>query len=215
MDKPLPEVPQPVPSTKNFQPNASSANLTVDSRSHLRRFILHALEESQDVIQLDEREVWTVGIEGALDELGERIFMGGWLPGLRRARRRTAAVLEKERLKVQEKGAVKARDSADSTPKRDVTRQDIAYFTLNRVGGRDWPTDSKKSLAALRNLVEKSSIPTPKLTAKHVLLTLSRSRPSLPDASTPQCTFTAGVFVLPDENGTGGEVLYGLDTLGE
>lgn len=228
MDKPLPDIPQPSVSTKQLQPT-NWVNLTIDGRNHLRRFILYALEESQDVISLDNREQCAFALEGALVSLGERMFMGGWLPGLRRMRRRKAVEFEeeRERQREREKGTPKATESVHTAPKRDSTQRrdshDAGYFALVQDGVRQpvsEPFSQQQVLEALRLLVEKSAIPVPKLTAKHLVLTVASFKPATSDEQGVRCIFTSGTFAIPTAElgtsaGTTGEILYGLDTWGE
>ncbi|KAI0701295.1 hypothetical protein BC835DRAFT_236879 [Cytidiella melzeri] len=227
MEKPLPEIPQPLSSAKNgLHAPANWATLTVDGRNHLRRFILHCLEEAQDVIPLNDREACAVSVEVALDELGERVAMGGWLAGVRRARRRKVDALEKQRAKHSITRTGVTADGIDATPRPDSNSyhgelKEDGYFSLGRLDGirpsKEAATPTRQDLlASLRVLAEKQAPPTPKPTAKHVLLTVSPSKPVAAGDSDRQCVFTPGVFAMPnDEESSGsaqGEILYGWDS---
>jgi 1-phosphatidylinositol-3-phosphate 5-kinase len=224
MEKPLPDVPQPLASIKkSIYSTANWANLTVDGRNHLRRFILHCLEEAQDVIPANESEALAASIGRALDELGERVFIGGWLPGLRRARSRRVAEVKKQRGSLADKRADSATDDTTATPKRNNSYRgelkDDGYFSFDCGEGTQPPEDSATrhdALVSLKALAEKSTTIVPKLTAKHILLTVA---PPKVENLYCSCAFIPGIFALPDTTDPGasaqGDVLYGLESWSE
>ncbi|KAI0086047.1 hypothetical protein BDY19DRAFT_996234 [Irpex rosettiformis] len=219
MDKPLPDVPQPFPSmNRTLHPTATWANLTIDGRNHLRRFILYCLEEAQDLILAHEREAWAANIGGAMDELGERMLMGGWLPGLRRARRRRVAEKETQRATETTEGS---QEDVNATIRQDDSYRGKAKkaecFTLGQPHTASKDANMRRNaLSSLRTLAKKPVNPVPKPMPKHVLLTVSALEPRPGNMSDRQCVFLASTFSVPSDEGLSGpgygEVLYGLDS---
>lgn len=240
MDKPLPSVPEPkpAPGSKHTQSSASLATLSVEVHAHLRKFVLHAVSEEADVIPEPDWEDWTSAIEGALGQLGERIALGGWLVGLRRARTRKTQNREREQAKRTKSAETVAsrREELARTLKAKIS--DESYFSVGRLTGRSVatvasqpiavlelpsPIPTKESLQSLRDLASRPSAPAPKPTAKHLLLTVSPLHSTPPDGahydlprSRVYCVFIAGVFAVPEDMTSEGDehglILYGLDT---
>lgn len=253
MDKPLPELPpnQTARGLKHIQSTVNWATLSIDAQAHLRSFILYALEEERDALPEDEWEEWAVAVEHGLAELGERISLGGWLVGIRRARvrrmqERAERLLAKRNQSTDtlvprkdEGGSVKGK-SAQPQPAQD---EPGSYFSLSRHTGKSAapPTQSihstlanqtaeqplRERLQTLRAHALQPAAPTPKPTAKHLLLTVA------PLGVTPvihqddedeyvfphsqlACVFVPGVYTLPQaedlEEDEHGAILYGLDS---
>ena len=225
MDKPLPELPHKTHrSHKHPQPNTNWATLSVDAQEHLHKFILHALEESDDAVPQDEWEEWATGVEHALRDLGERISLGGWLVGIRRAK--MLRIREKaERLmakKVQGSDTVISRKDDGPSSVRGKGSQpngnEPGYFTLGRYNGKSAGQASqtseaepsfKETLQSLRTQATTlRASPGPKPTAKHLLLTVAPpGRMPVTDQSDAEeyefprsqftCSFFPGVFAMP------------------
>ena len=231
MDKPLPDLPPPRP--RVGAQAANPATLAVDAREHLHAFILRAVEDEGDA--LEAAEEWAGAIEAALGVFGERLALGGWLPGLRRARMRLGEEREQKRRK--DKSSLKKTDAADGaaagkkddvktkTPDgQDTESRDIdGYLSAGRVRPRT-EQSQRDALRSLWDVVTKPPIAVPKLTAKHLLLTLAPAGtfPSQWQEDSPyrlapptvECAFVAGIFSLPYESSedSRGTVLYGLDS---
>ncbi|KDQ52492.1 hypothetical protein JAAARDRAFT_184041 [Jaapia argillacea MUCL 33604] len=194
LQKPLPSIPH---SGKNL------ATLTIVSREHLRRFIDHAIKEDPQIPSREdggkEKSPWTSAIEFALAELGECMGNGGWLAGIKRARKRRddrdigntdGKVLKengREHGKEQkdtdkgqtEKEKGQATSSAKSVPNGGTH---ISPHRLEkslplepegpepRLSQEDRPL---RALQQLRRLVSKAAPLTPKPSRRHLLLTLT------------------------------------------
>lgn len=243
MDKPLPELPQHrLPrGLKHVQAAASWPTLSVDAQAHLHTFILYALEESKDAVPEEEAEEWAEAIEHALAELGERIALGGWLVGLRRARMRRmqerAERVSARRLSTEtvvlrrEEGSSSLKGKGAQAP---GSHDEQGYFTLSRHNGKGAvqfplpPEPSTRELVKTLRARLVASTPNPKPTAKHLLLTVAApgTMPSpieqddAADYEFPRsqfgCIFSPGIFTVPEkddvEEDERGAILYGLDS---
>lgn len=227
MEKPLPDIPQTSTSRPRDAQITNPATLTVEAREHLQEFVLRAIkDEGAAGSTADGAEEWTNALESALGVLGERIAMGGWLAGSRRARAIRREVEERKRERERDAGNVKKEGTEASTLRTDeskakatstgvqdiVCRQDHRYLSIGRHDGcncqrpeRSWRADFQSLEEAISRQV---ALP-PKPTAKHLLLTVSPFGALQPQSSndlgyefvpsTVQCTFTASAFALPQE----------------
>lgn len=221
MEKPLPEIPSGSRGANRTAPNLT---LTIEARAHLHRFIARALDEEHDV---RDRETWAERIESSLDELGASISRGGWLAGLRRARyvrKRYHDDVEKQR--AEERAKKEKEEEEKAKNKTTKGRSKMREIVLDDGRAEDEPTDEERNTAfdQLRDVACKPSIPTPKPTLKHLLLTVSglNSQAAEPSEdmgfrlvrSAVGCSFRAGEFVFPrvaaPEDEADAAVLYGL-----
>ena len=242
MDKPLPELPQnrAQRGLKHVQPTVNWATLSTDAQAHLRTFILCALEEAKETVPEEESEEWATAIEHALAELGERMSLGGWLVGLRRTRARRMQERNERQGARRQQGtdATMARKEEGSLRGKGAHPQagqdEQGHFTLSRHNGKGNvqfplpPEPSTKELVqSLRAHTRIAAAPSPKPTAKHLLLTVAPPgsipmpihQADVEDYEFPRsqfgCIFSPGIFTLPeidDVEDEHGAVLYGLDT---
>jgi 1-phosphatidylinositol-3-phosphate 5-kinase len=222
--KPLPAIPR---RPAHSQPLTT---LTVDAQSHLSSFVRHILSETDTAIFTDGgTEPWAQALESGLAELGESISRGGWLTGLKRGRkaqklRREArqAGSDKEKAKSKKdqeedgKGKTKKKAAQDETPDRPSSD------TQRPLQSPQSPkADPGLALSQIRELVGRPMLPTPKPSAKHMLLTVVPfgSRIPLPRGDSGfdlistgiGCIFTNEIFSLPDAHAPESVFLYGLD----
>ena len=147
--------------------------------------------------------------------------MGGWLPGLRRARRRRA--VEQETVRMRETSQ-STEDSVNTMSKkegpcRQHVKDDLGYFVFDQPNGPSEDANIRReALSSLRAVAARSVGPTPKPMPKHILITVSPLKVHADGISDRQCVFLAGVFSVPnDEQARGpahGEILCGLDSWG-
>ena len=216
VNKPLPIPPR--------QPDSSfrlTTTLSIEARDHARRFILHAFEEESSTIARDdweaEKECWVSGFLDAMDALGESIAVGGWLAGVRRSRK--MATLHRTCDKTPKSGSLVNRLDADVQGGSSQNSSEPSDK-----GG----TTPRGALEQLRHLLSKPTVPTPKPSNKHMLLTTGGfgAKHAIPNEdmgfdlipSKIGCMFTPNVFLLPwsEESSpvqdvNAGVVLYGLD----
>lgn len=238
MEKPLPDLPHPSKLHLKDIPAGNPVSLTVDARVHLHKFLLQAIQDESSAENGlgDYAEDWASALEGALSSLGERIAMGGWLPGLRRSR--TKRWTERERSRARERANSSKRDVAEpaAVKKDESNAKDVnvprpepfeehSYLSIGRTF-RGVDKSWSSSLAALREATSHQVVPTPKPTAKHLLLTVAPYGAIPIQASEEvnyefvphhiECIFTAGVFSLPhgdvSENEVREAILMGLDS---
>lgn len=225
MEKPLPDIPSATTNTKHTLPTLSRARLTIDARKHLHDFILHLLAGSHEIISAESSERWASHIEGALDGLGERIFIDGWLPGLRRMKRRAVVAEDRRRL---ESSRTHQSETISSTsqlgtknsrsPEKEATASSskVTSVLSNHLEATRSP---QACLETLKTLAAHSAISAPKPSLKHLLLSLAPYNDTNVDVLNPQCAFLAGVFTFPQAldgtlDGRNGEIMYGLDSFG-
>ncbi|KAI0922409.1 hypothetical protein AcV7_005948 [Taiwanofungus camphoratus] len=233
-EKPLPEVPLRT-SGQNL------VDLTVEARTHLRRFISQAL---QDEGLMNDHGRWQNAFESALRELGASISRGRWLTGIRHMRvrmrkrgvetaKRTQehAQKESEEESTSEKEKEKTSGSAQDKGKGEpisLAAESWRDRKLPRIEQHSYEGHSEDVLSAaldqLRELVSKASRPISRPSANHLLLTVDahsalpteyRGFDLLRSASAVDCTFVPNAFCLPDADfrpdDALGAVLYGLD----
>ncbi len=238
MEKPLPDLPQPSQLRLKDTAAGNPVTLTVDARVHLHSFIVQAIRDETDGVEglADGAEDWANALEGALASLGERIAMGGWLPGIRRARMKRWA--EKEQIRARERASLGSSDSTEPpTAKKDDLKakgtdsprpessEEHGYLSI----GRTTPQQEQSwhaSFTSLRIAASHPLVPTPRPTAKHLLLTVAPFGAMPFDASEEanyeflprqiECIFTASVFSLPQgdisETEAREAILLGLDS---
>ncbi|THG96522.1 hypothetical protein EW026_g5324 [Hermanssonia centrifuga] len=243
MEKPLPDVPHPSagagnlksprgPGTKRAtQISTNTTTLTIDARDHLHQFILAALEgegEEKEGTSAgsseSERLEWAVGLETALGALGERISLGGWLPGLRRARTRRRQ--EKELARAKERASSKRMESTDTvmpSRKEEGTlkskgtlhhphfdpKDELGYLSAGLKDGEKAEEGRRASVQLLRDLASRPGVATPKPTAKHLLLTVTSYGAPVPPPPEDMGYEFDETLVQSDAHGA---VLYGLET---
>jgi 1-phosphatidylinositol-3-phosphate 5-kinase len=231
--KPLPAIPR--------HPNTSPSltTLTTDAQAHLSDFIRHILSESAHTcFPGGEREAWAQAIELGLAELGDSISRGGWFTGIKRGRkaqkaRRDARLeeveKEKERAKKEQedlgKGKAKRKGPQGPDEPAEVNEPEgRGFFVMNR-SPHTRNVNSALALDHIRELISRPSLPTPKPSAKHVLLSVAPlgSLIALPVEASGlnvvpydiACVFRSGVFSLPEadvqDEGHSNVVLYGID----
>ncbi len=215
MDKPLPNIPLPLPS-KQARAAQTFARLTIESHTHLRRLIAQALRDDLDATEGKEgfqHDVWVDAITGGLQEFGSRMASGGWVAGLKRARLQTRIPSPSPSpvVTVDRKGKGKAR-AVDVLDGGAGEKPDVASQIANP-GVQ--PPDPLTILHSLKEFIAKPVLPAPKPTAKHLLVTVS---PLAQLAAHPQdhlieCTFSAGEFSIPSSLTAESEgiILFGLD----
>lgn len=238
MEKPLPDLPQPSKLRLKDTPAGNPVTLTVDARVHLHNFIVQAIQDEADSADglADGAEDWASALEGALASLGERIAMGGWLPGIRRARMKRWT--EKERIRARARASSSSPDSTETSiikkdePKakdtdspRPQSFEEHGYLSI----GRSHPQQEQSwhaSFTSLRDAASHQVVPTPKPTAKHLVLAAAPFGAIPFDATEEanyeflprqiECVFTANVFSLPQGDSSEAEarevILLGLDS---
>ena len=202
MEKPLPDLP---PSTDSGRARRLHLNLTltIEARAHLHRFIARTLEEEADV---KDRETWVERIESSLDELGASLSRGGWLLGLRRARYVRKRQHDEEAKRRAEEQAWRDKEAEEQARNRTAKgRSKLKESVVVDIA--DDPDDEQRQAALdqLRELVSKPSPPTPKPSAKHLLLTVAGPPTSEPAEdmgfklvrSAIHCSYKAGEFSMP------------------
>jgi 1-phosphatidylinositol-3-phosphate 5-kinase len=213
-DKPLPTLPK-----RHDSPKLTT--LSVEARKHIRRFILHALEEESPAVAGNdrnyEREAWANGISDALDSLGDGIATGGWIVGANRSRR--ASIQRKLVLRDTEQGSTTA--DAVTEPK-SIAVSDLPKHTPDPPPPQ--PPDSTV-MEQISLWLSKALPPSPKPYAKHLLLTVSAGGHAPDNASDFElvppaigCSFSLSRFVLPHPATSSehadreeGIILYGLN----
>ncbi len=222
MEKPLPDL----PAGKATSRRRTSANLalTVEARSHLYRFVSHALGEESDV---RDKDVWAERVGAALNDLGAAVEHGGWLAGLRRARYvRKRHHDEEEKQRAKEDGR---RDKEEEERARNRTTKGRSKLKAELVVEDELVDDASSveilaaSLEQLREAALMPSVSTPKPSMKHLVLSVSGPPSSEPSedmgfklirTTTVHCSFNPGDFTLPKsvsgEDVTESVVLYGL-----
>ncbi|KAI0643396.1 hypothetical protein C8Q79DRAFT_1074629 [Trametes meyenii] len=220
-EKPLPDIP-----SSSFRLSRFSSNITlaIEARAHLHRFVSRALDEERD---LCDRETWTERIESSLDEVGASISRGGWLAGLRRARYVRKCRHDEEEKRRSDERAQKEREEEEKTRGRTVkNRSRMQEVVLDDSDVEDAPTDGERNAALeqLRTLASKPSLPSPKPSVKHLLLSVSGLASHMAEPMEDMgfrlvrpavgCSFTTSEFALPKtvapEDDTDAVVLYGL-----
>lgn len=213
-DKPLPTLPK-----RHEAPKLTT--LSVEARNHIRRFILHALEEESSAVAGNDRnyekEAWTNGILDALDSLGDGIASGGWIVGANRSRR--ASIQRKLILRDTEEGTTTA--DAVSEPK-SIAASDVPKHTPDLPQPK--PPDSTV-MDQISFWLSKALPPSPKPYAKHILLTVSGGGHAPDNVSDFElvspaigCVFSSSQFMLPHPVPSSehadheeGIILYGLN----
>lgn len=213
MEKPLPDV--PLPTIRPTQPRSGSSltTLTIEGREHLRKFLLRLLEEEGSVTNRDE---WVNALDEALRELGEAIAIGGWLAGLKRARkvRRESKKKDEEGQSVDEKpSTVKKADTSDAAEEDDVAEPTPSS---SRRTSNEQASLRRNRLESLRVVLSKPTIPTPKPRIRHLLLTVAPYgiETAVFRSAEVSCKFTPDRFTLPSPEAVDDDmerVLYGLD----
>ena len=223
-DKPLPIVP-PTDS------GAPATRLTVESRAHLKEFLRYALAEEK----VDGSAEWAKGIELALNELVHSVSRGAWLPGFRRARkvdmlRRNEKDKRRKRLEKERREKEEETKDAKKTKSRIIEEKSPEQTDRPNDGPpqrkETFKSNDERRRAALQQLhlaLASPIPPSPKITPRHLLLTLSPKGAVLPShdmdvdiiPSNKLCVFTADKYMLPSleewERCKGGLILFGLD----
>lgn len=217
----MPDGQKPLPPTPHNSGHSQSTltTLTVEGRSHLSRFIKHALQEEG----LGEDELWDERLEKALCVFGESVSHGDWLLGLKQARiaafeRRVTEKSKSDEVKALKESSKEQRAKGQGKDEKTVEDKSKAedFFIVQR-------SEEERTQLALRQLsevLERSSSPAPRDSPKHLLLTLSPQGAVLPlrdlgfdlVPGNTRCTFSAGIFTLPsgEVQSRSGSVLYGL-----
>ena len=213
-DKPLPTVPKRYDAPK-------LTTLSVEARNHIRRFILHALEEESSSVAGNDRnyekETWANAILDALDSLGDGIAGGGWIVGANRSRR--ASIQRKLILRDTEEGTTTT--DAVTEPK-SIAASDVPKHTPDPPPRK--PPDSTV-MEQISLWLSKPLPPSPKPYAKHILLTVSGWGHAPENVSEFElvlpaigCVFSSSRFVLPNPMPSSkhagyeeGIILYGLN----
>ncbi|KZT66473.1 hypothetical protein DAEQUDRAFT_714832 [Daedalea quercina L-15889] len=221
-EKPLPAVPQ--------RGTQLSSTLTTEARAHLQRFILQALEEENVAT---DRENWADTLRNALLQIGGNVSRGGWLAGFKRMRQKTTErreeeearhrreKLECEKAKEQEDRSFKP-NTLPRTPKSKGEQGEENKRPSSEHGSSQHLSDSRSvALQQLRQMAAThTSLPLPKPSSKHLLLTVEAYGAPLKRASEDleydmipygvDCVFVADTYSLPDEVEECDCVLYGL-----
>jgi 1-phosphatidylinositol-3-phosphate 5-kinase len=217
--KPLPSIP------RRAEVSQTLTNLTIEGREHLGRLILSALaEEDQPFLSDGGRESWAYALESALDVLSDNLARGGWLAGLKRARMARKA----KRVDVSKKSGVnnvkkELEDAGKSSGKekggisegaplrhdKELPKKPSSLATEQQADASDL------ALQQILDLAARPAIPTPKPSAKHLLLCLLpvQTEDSGFDLVPHDmgCTFSPGLFPLPDSDKAETGILFGLD----
>jgi 1-phosphatidylinositol-3-phosphate 5-kinase len=221
---------KPLPAVPGYSNARILTTLTTESQSHLSDFIHHILSEADDdCFPCGTREAWGKALELGLVELGNSIQRGDWLAGVQRARKvqkvrrdaeREDAEREKARAKkeLEELGKGKLKrpkgspQNVEESPERG--EPEVRGFLTGTKPTRPQNTDTALARRQIQELISRPSLPTPKYTLKHLLLsvtpftTVDRGAPSI------ACVFNSGVFSLAESGSNEGDdnvVLYGLD----
>ena len=206
-DKPLPTLP------KRYSDSPRLATLSVEARTHTRRFILRALEEESSAIpDCDwdhDNETWANGILDALDSLGDGLTQGGWIVGANRSRR--ASTQRKLNLRDIREG---------TTTSEAVTEPKTIAISDAPESPPDCPQPKSPNSTAMEQIslwISKHLPPSPKPYPKHLLLTVApygHVSESVSDfefiPSAVGCVFSTSRFMLPRGHEEG-IILYGLD----
>lgn len=243
MEKPLPDLPQSPRLLKNTQV-ATPTTLTVDAREHLHRFILHAIQDEGVALHStgDNAEEWTRTMESSMSALAERMAMGGWLAGLRRARTQRTDERERARQKdIVSSGKHESNDVPGGKKEKEDSKSksgDVQDLDAKEWGGylsigyKDGHPGShteeiwKEQFRSLQEAAKKPHTVIPKPTAKHLLLTVApfgTVHPQPYEETTYEvimpkvdCIFTPGVYTLPEnvasEVDARAVVLHGFDS---
>ncbi|KAF7986678.1 hypothetical protein HWV62_20180 [Athelia sp. TMB] len=222
--KPLPSIPR---RRSDFQ--RTTSYLTVEGREHLRTLIRSTLAGDEQVWREEGvRDTWAIALECALDELGKNIANGGWLTGVKRgrmaAKARRAAELrtmaeEKVAKQAEDSLSVKGKGKYESSEDAQKAEKDLP-MTPSRPSSSTTTGHQKLALQQLRELISQPTLPTPKPTAKYLLLCVKPlgKTPSVEDSGfdlvphNTACNFQSNVFSLSEDlpDGDRNTVLYGL-----
>jgi 1-phosphatidylinositol-3-phosphate 5-kinase len=161
--------------------------------------------------------------------LGESISRGGWLTGLKRGRKaqklrreakQTESDKEKAKAKKEQEDLGKGKNKKKGAQDELLERPESDTRGLSQ-SPQSRNTYSGLALSQIRELVGRPMVPTPKPSAKHMLLAVVPfgSRIALPQgysgfdliSTGVGCIFASEVFTLPDAQPAESVVLYGLD----
>lgn len=217
--KALPPLPHSNPRSRTT--SESHSRLSIEGRAHLRQFIKYALAEER----VEDAEEWVKSLEQGLDELGDSFVRGGWLTGLKSAKKalndklneagREARKLKRQNLlaereaKDTKKGKLK--DNGKSPNPKSQPDKDIStpFPNTKKEEERSRTPEESQTIALeqLRNVIANLGPPKPRSYPRHLLLTCSPAGAPLPasdmgfdllaSSSTRVCAFATNVFVLP------------------
>ncbi len=119
---------------------SSHKPLTVESLTHLHKFIGHVLEE-ETIFRDADKDAWVSGIKSALNDLAREVHAGAWLSGIRRAR-----VLEQKRRKEQATAEAKTREQERIAKEKEMEARNKAKSRT------PVPADSAKSSALAKEV---------------------------------------------------------------
>ena len=221
MEKPLPDL--PAGTASRARRTSSNLALTVEARAHLHHLISRLLEEEGDI---RDKETWAERLEASLYDLGGSMERGGWLAGFRRARYvRKRHHDEEEKRRVEEQARKDKGEQEQAKNRTAKGKSKLKESVVEEPAAEDVLTNEQlaASLEQLRDLASKPVPPTPKPSAKHLLLTVSGPPASEPSEdmgfklvrASIHCAFRPGEFVLPkaidEEDTIDPVVLYGLE----
>ncbi|CAL1702515.1 unnamed protein product [Somion occarium] len=229
MDKPLPNVPAALSNSKQLPANVALTVLSIEGRSHLRRFLLRCLQD--EAPQLSQHEAWADALDVALRQLGESISLGGWLAGFRRAKvlKKTLGKEKAAKASDNEKGKGEKEDAIKTSSKQSTEKQASSSLVKEQAAQSTFPVVQdpeaahKVAFHSLKFFVSKPVVPIPKPTAKHLLLTVAPFGSSDLSAEVDYevihadagCIFTPGLFTFPISytavQDSDASILYGLD----
>jgi 1-phosphatidylinositol-3-phosphate 5-kinase len=216
---------------------SSHKTLTIESKTHLHKFIGHVLEEETGFRGAD-KDAWVSSIGNALNDLAREVDAGAWLSGIRRARaleqkRKEQAAAEARKREQERIAKEKEAEARNKTKTRAPVAPDPAKSVLAKEADttgaeakpeishvRKPPSDdvnrNLRALQQLRNLAKTCRPPSsddPKR-ARHLLLTVV-----LPEAqSLPQPAPSAAAGESPSQRCTFTPYVFSLpaaDLFGE
>ncbi|KAI0795874.1 hypothetical protein C8Q75DRAFT_744203 [Abortiporus biennis] len=225
MEKPLPDIPDVKSST---QSRNTVFALSVEGRAQFRKLIYHALEDDANTAD-GEIGHWVDAFESALRDMGQCIAMGGWLVGFRRARASRRKIVPKPTVEC-DSSSRKTGQSSEMPREKDEGKTSESGSSILRSSSSDdkgkqddaRPGSFFDALQNLREFVSRSTIPSPKPHAKHLLLTFcsNNAAPTFHSAedaayefvqTAVAISFTSGTFQPPGEDLQESNILYGLD----
>jgi 1-phosphatidylinositol-3-phosphate 5-kinase len=222
--KPLPSIPRRLDVPRNL------TSLTVDGREHLRKIIESCLAEiDQTALPDGGRRSWSKALEHSLGDLGANIAKGGWLTGVKRSRMARKAKRAEEMRKAE---ALMAMKESDEIGKSKGKGKDDLVQEAPRREDKELPKDPQGSpishtdslslaLQQICDIAARPMLPTPKPSAKHLLLCLAPIGRDIPVEDSgfdlvphsASCAFTPRVFSLPEalSNDDESGILFGLN----